>query len=43
MSAAVLEFAGTSKAYGGLRPLRIAELRVPAAETVALLVSDWPA
>lgn len=42
MIAPVLEFAGTSKAYGGLRPLRIAELRVPAAETVALLGFDQP-
>jgi ABC-type sulfate/molybdate transport systems ATPase subunit len=42
VSAPVLEFAGTSKAYGGLRPLRIAELRVPAADTVALLGFDQP-
>jgi len=32
VSAAILEFAGVSKAYGGLRPLRIAELRVGAGE-----------
>ena len=43
MTAAVLEFAGTSKAYGGLRPLRIAELRVDAGESVALLGFDQPA
>jgi predicted ABC-type transport system involved in lysophospholipase L1 biosynthesis ATPase subunit len=42
VSAPVLEFAGMSKAYGGLRPLRIAELRVPAADTVALLGFDQP-
>ena len=40
MSTAVLEFTGTSKAYGGLRPLRIAELRVGAGERVALLGFD---
>ena len=42
MSAAVLEFAGTSKVYGGLRPLRIAELRVHAGDSVALLGFDQP-
>jgi predicted ABC-type transport system involved in lysophospholipase L1 biosynthesis ATPase subunit len=42
VSAAVLEFAGTSKAYGGLRPLRIAELRVHAGDSVALLGFDQP-
>ena len=42
MTAAVLEFAGASKAYGGLRPLRIAELRVQAGDTVALLGFDQP-
>lgn len=42
MSAPVLEFAAATKAYGGLRPLRIAELRVPAGETVALLGFDQP-
>ena len=42
MTAAVLEFAGTSKAYGGLRPLRIAELRVHAGDSVALLGFDQP-
>jgi len=39
---AVLEFTGTSKAYGGLRPLRIAELRVAADDRVALLGFDQP-
>jgi predicted ABC-type transport system involved in lysophospholipase L1 biosynthesis ATPase subunit len=42
VSAAVLEFAGTSKVYGGLRPLRIAELRVHAGDSVALLGFDQP-
>ena len=42
MSAAVLEFAGVSKNYGGLRPLRIAELRVPAGDRVAILGFDQP-
>ena len=42
MTAAVLEFTGTSKAYGGLRPLRIAELRVAAGDRVALLGFDQP-
>jgi predicted ABC-type transport system involved in lysophospholipase L1 biosynthesis ATPase subunit len=42
VSAPVLEFAGTSKAYGGLRPLRIAELRVAAGDRVALLGFDQP-
>jgi predicted ABC-type transport system involved in lysophospholipase L1 biosynthesis ATPase subunit len=38
----VLEFAGASKAYGGLRPLRIAALRVAAGDRVALLGFDQP-
>ena len=42
MTAPVLEFAGASKAYGGLRPLRIAELRVHAGDSVALLGFDQP-
>jgi ABC-type polar amino acid transport system ATPase subunit len=42
VTAAVLEFAGASKAYGGLRPLRIAELRVHAGDSVALLGFDQP-
>jgi ABC-type transporter Mla maintaining outer membrane lipid asymmetry ATPase subunit MlaF len=36
----VLEFAGTSKDYHGLRPLRIAELIVAARESVAILGCD---
>jgi predicted ABC-type transport system involved in lysophospholipase L1 biosynthesis ATPase subunit len=40
---AVLEFAGTSKAYGGLRPLRIDGLRVNAGDRVAILGFDQPA
>jgi predicted ABC-type transport system involved in lysophospholipase L1 biosynthesis ATPase subunit len=39
---AVLEFAGTSKAYGGLRPLRIAGLRLAAGDRVAILGFDQP-
>ena len=42
MTAAVLEFAAVSKAYGGLRPLRIAELCVAAEDRVALLGFDQP-
>ena len=42
MTPAALEFAGVSKAYGGLRPLRIAELRVAAGDSVALLGFDQP-
>ena len=38
----VLEFAGVSKAFGGLRPLRVAELHVAAGERVALLGFDRP-
>jgi predicted ABC-type transport system involved in lysophospholipase L1 biosynthesis ATPase subunit len=37
---AVLEFAGMSKDYRGLRPLRIAELRVAAGDHVAILGFD---
>ena len=40
MTAAVLEFAGTSKDYRGLRPLRIESLRVGAGEQVAILGLD---
>jgi predicted ABC-type transport system involved in lysophospholipase L1 biosynthesis ATPase subunit len=43
VKAALLEFAGVSKAYGGLRPLRITELRVAAGERVAILGVDQPA
>jgi predicted ABC-type transport system involved in lysophospholipase L1 biosynthesis ATPase subunit len=37
---AVLEFSGVTKMYGGLRPLRIADLRVAAADRIALLGFD---
>jgi predicted ABC-type transport system involved in lysophospholipase L1 biosynthesis ATPase subunit len=37
-----LEFDGVSKNYGGLRPLRIAELRIAEGEQVALLGVDQP-
>jgi ABC-type polar amino acid transport system ATPase subunit len=37
---ALVEFAGVSKTYGGLRPLRIADLRVAAGEQVAILGFD---
>jgi ABC-type transporter Mla maintaining outer membrane lipid asymmetry ATPase subunit MlaF len=39
---AALQFAGVSKSYGGLRPLRIAELHVAAGDRVALLGFDQP-
>jgi ABC-type lipoprotein export system ATPase subunit len=39
----VLEFAGISKDYRGLRPLRIADLRIAAGEHVAILGFDRPA
>lgn len=39
---AVVAFAGVSKQYGALRPLRIAELRVAAGEQVALVGFDRP-
>ena len=42
MRPALVEFAGVSKAYGGLRPLRIAGLRVAAGERVAILGLDQP-
>ena len=42
MTGAVLEFSGTSKEYGGLRPLRIAALRVDAGDRVAILGFDQP-
>ena len=35
-----LEFAGVSKSYGGLRPLRIADLRLAEGELVAILGLD---
>jgi predicted ABC-type transport system involved in lysophospholipase L1 biosynthesis ATPase subunit len=40
VTAAALEFIGMSKTYGGLRPLRIAELRVAAGDRVAMLGFD---
>lgn len=42
MTAPVLEIAGVSKAYGGLRPLRIESLRVDEGEHVAILGFDAP-
>ncbi len=42
MTDAALELAGVSKAYGGLRPLRIHELRVAAGESVAIVGFDRP-
>lgn len=42
MTGAVLEFSGTSKTYGGLRPLRIAALQVAAGERLAILGFDQP-
>jgi ABC-type transporter Mla maintaining outer membrane lipid asymmetry ATPase subunit MlaF len=39
---ALVEFAGVSKGYGGLRPLRVADLRVGAGEQVAILGFDQP-
>jgi predicted ABC-type transport system involved in lysophospholipase L1 biosynthesis ATPase subunit len=39
----VLEFVGISKDYRGLRPLRIADLRIGAGEHVAILGFDRPA
>lgn len=42
MTPLVLEFAGMSKDYHGLRPLRIAELRVAAGDCVAILGFDQP-
>lgn len=42
MTAPVLELAGVSKSYGGLRPLRIQQLTVAAGEHVALMGLDQP-
>ena len=42
MTPSVLAFAGVSKTFGGLRPLRIAELRVGAGDRTALLGFDQP-
>jgi len=41
-SATALEFTAVVKAYGGLRPLRIASLRLDAGERLALLGFDQP-
>jgi ABC-type polar amino acid transport system ATPase subunit len=38
----VVEFAGISKNYHGLRPLRIADLKIAAGEQVAILGFDQP-
>jgi ABC-type polar amino acid transport system ATPase subunit len=43
VSSPVVELAGVSKNYGGLRPLRIAGLRVEAGQRVAILGLDQPA
>jgi ABC-type lipoprotein export system ATPase subunit len=43
VTASVLEFAEVSKNYGGLRPLRIAQLRVGAGQRTAILGLDRPA
>jgi ABC-type polar amino acid transport system ATPase subunit len=40
---ALVEFAGVSKSYGGLRPLRIADLRVDDGDRVAIIGLDQPA
>jgi simple sugar transport system ATP-binding protein len=42
VTAAVLEFADASKAYGGLRPLRIKEMTVGAGDCLAVLGFDQP-
>jgi len=43
VTVAALELAGVSKAYGGLRPLRIHQLRVSPGESVAIVGFDQPA
>ena len=43
MTASVLEFAAVAKNYGGLRPLRIARLRVEAGQRTAIVGFDRPA
>jgi ABC-type transporter Mla maintaining outer membrane lipid asymmetry ATPase subunit MlaF len=43
VTVAALELAGVSKAYGGLRPLRIHQLRVSPDESVAIVGFDQPA
>ena len=42
MNPPALELSGVSKSYGGLRPLRIHQLRVAAGEHVALIGLDQP-
>ena len=42
MIASVLEFAGVTKSFGGLRPLRVASLRVEAGRRAAILGLDRP-
>jgi lipoprotein-releasing system ATP-binding protein len=42
VTASVLEFANVAKSYGGLRPLRIADLRVGPGQRTALLGLDRP-
>jgi ABC-type transporter Mla maintaining outer membrane lipid asymmetry ATPase subunit MlaF len=43
VTAALVEFAGVSKNYGGLRPLRVEDLRVHAGEQIAIVGPDQPA
>jgi predicted ABC-type transport system involved in lysophospholipase L1 biosynthesis ATPase subunit len=43
VTASVLEFAGVSKHFGGLRPLRIRDLRVESGDRVTLVGLDAPA
>ncbi len=42
MTASVLEFAAVAKNYGGLRPLRISQLRVEAGQRTAIVGLDRP-
>jgi predicted ABC-type transport system involved in lysophospholipase L1 biosynthesis ATPase subunit len=42
VTASVLEFAGVTKSFGGLRPLRIAAMRVAPGQRIALLGLDRP-
>jgi len=43
VTASVLEFAAVAKNYGGLRPLRISQLRVEAGQRTAIVGFDRPA
>jgi ABC-type polar amino acid transport system ATPase subunit len=43
VTASVLEFAAVAKSYGGLRPLRIAQLRLEPGQRAAILGFDRPA